>query len=194
MLRRVIDRLILTCLSFYACSKSKHNYPSDIVIKEHVQLPLKLDSFTFTIVRNTSIITMNDLSEIRAYAYYDMNQNRAFSYDYISREFSGSPFIRTFDYVENGMFTLISEVAVPPGFNSHYFINSRRVLPDTNNLVWFKFKSGTHNGRFKMTCIFIAKGEQKQRKEFVKYVDLIDSICYSKKHLVENGLWDDRIP
>jgi len=129
-----------------------------------------------------------------AYGYYDKNQVRVFSYDYISKVFAGSPFIRTFDYVENGTFTLISEVAVPPGFNAHYFIDSMKVIPDTNNLVSFKFKSGIHNGRFKMTCIFIAKDEQEQRKDYVKYVDLIDSILYVKKSLIEHGLWDNRIP
>lgn len=128
-----------------------------------------------------------------SYTYVDNDSKDLFRYSYDEDPPFGNPFIYTFDYFYNDTFTLITEVANPFHLNSQFFINDMEVFPNADNLITFKFRSGAHNGKFKIRSI-MRNDKNGIENTWTKEVNLKDSTYFDKEALINCGYWNNSIP
>lgn len=189
-----INKIVIIIILVVSCeTPSKVVFGSETIYRGLI-LPYEISQNLYVKKSNSYGYFYNEKKELLLYTYYNEDSKIIFQYNYLENSFIGSPFIYCFDYFYNDTFTIICEVAEPEAVVSKYYINLIEVIPDTNNLVFYKFKNASHSGDFELTITMRNEKFNNQGKVWKQKINLIDSTYFNKKSLLEHDLWNYNIP
>jgi hypothetical protein len=186
-----INKILLFFILVVSCDTPSTDIFGTETIYHGLMLPYEISQNLYTKKSNSYGYSYNEKKKLLLYTYFNEDSELIFQYNYVENSFIGTPFIYCFDYFYNDSFTVICEVANPEKLDCHYFINQTEVIPDTNNLIFYKFRNGSHNGKFEMKIMMKTKFKNKQ---WTNKINLKDSFYFIKENMIKHDLWNDYIP